>query len=318
MGLINSLTAVQHGAEIIDATVTGMGRGAGNLKTELLLAALNAREGLEVDFNALSTVVDAFEQLQQQYDWGTNLPYMVSGANSLPQKDVMEWVTRRFYSFNSIIRALNNQKQKIQDNQKFKHFSPDRYYNKVVIVGGGPNARLHQEAVKEFIMRSGNEVGLIHASSKNADAFKEINVDQFFCLVGNEGHRLEHVFDKQLSYFKGQCVLPPYPRKMGTYVPSAVTEKCFELSSIEFTDRLHDSHTALALQTALSLGAHEIMMVGYDGYQGKTLTQLEKSLSDENEFLFNAFKSHYDINLYSITPTIYTGLPVVSVYSYLG
>ena len=37
MGLINALTAIEHGVEIIDASITGMGRGAGNLKTELLL-----------------------------------------------------------------------------------------------------------------------------------------------------------------------------------------------------------------------------------------------------------------------------------------
>lgn len=317
LGLINSLTAVQHGAAIIDATVTGMGRGAGNLKTELLLTALNAREDLAVDFNALSTVVDAFEQLQQHYRWGTNLPYMVSGANSLPQKDVMEWVTRRFYSFNSIIRALYNQKQKIQDNQKFKLFEAHKKYSRVVIIGGGPNASLHRQAVKEFIMRSGEATCLIHASSKNAAEYEQVHVDQFFCLVGNEGHRLEHVFKNELSKFTGKCVLPPFPRKMGTYVPPEVAGQCFELGAIEFTDRLHDSHTALALQTSLSLGVKEIFLVGYDGYQDKTITQLEKSLSDENEFLFAAFTRHAQIPLLAITPTNYNNLPVVSVYSYL-
>jgi 4-hydroxy 2-oxovalerate aldolase len=318
LGLINSLTAVQHGAEIIDATVTGMGRGAGNLKTELLLTALNARDGLEVDFNALSTVVDGFEKLQQDYGWGTNLPYMVSGANSLPQKDVMEWVTRRFYSFNSIIRALHNQKQKIQDNQKFALFKPNKQYEQVVIVGGGPNASLHQQAVKEFITRSKKSVCLIHASSKNAGAYEGMPVDQFFCLVGNEGHRLEHVFKHELTNFKGQCILPPFPRKMGTYVPAAVTDQCFELGSITFTDRLHDSHTALALQSALVLGAQSILLVGYDGYQDKTITQLEKSLSDENEFLIDVFKQFAPgKTLNAITPTNYKNLSMVSVYSYL-
>ena len=46
LALINTLTAIDCGADIVDATVTGMGRGAGNLKTELLLTALNSRKGL--------------------------------------------------------------------------------------------------------------------------------------------------------------------------------------------------------------------------------------------------------------------------------
>jgi 4-hydroxy 2-oxovalerate aldolase len=316
LGLINSLTALEHGASIIDATVTGMGRGAGNLKTELLLTALNAKQGLKVDFNALSNVVDVFEKLQQHHGWGTNLPYMVSGANSLPQKDVMEWVTHRFYSFNSIIRALHNQKEKVQDNEKLNVFTPSKKYLKTVIIGGGPNAHLHRQAIREYINRAGKDICLIHASSKNAGHYEDIEVDQFFCLVGTEGHRLETVF-KNLNHFKGQCVLPPFPRKMGTYIPPAITNKSFELGSIDFTNTLKDSHTALALQTALVLGADDIMLVGYDGYQEQTITQLEKSLSDENEFLFNAFKLYAKGSLRSLTPTNYKSLPVSSVYSYL-
>jgi 4-hydroxy 2-oxovalerate aldolase len=107
LALINTLTALDCGVDIIDATVTGMGRGAGNLKTELLLTTLNEKKGLNVDFTALAGIVADFEELRQKHHWGTNLPYMVSGANSLPQKDVMEWVTRRFYSMNSIIHISN-------------------------------------------------------------------------------------------------------------------------------------------------------------------------------------------------------------------
>ncbi len=316
LALINSLTAIEHGAEIIDATVTGMGRGAGNLKTELLLTALNAKYDLKVDFNALSNVVDGFEKLQRQHEWGTNLPYMVSGANSLPQKDVMEWVTRRFYSFNSIIRALHNQKEKVQDNQKLHTFKAEKKYTKAVIIGGGPNARLHMQGIKTYLSNVEDEVCVIHASSKNAAGYQDVSADQFFCLVGNEGHRLESVF-RDLNQFKGQCVLPPFPRKMGTYIPAAIAEKSYELENITFTDKLTDSHTALALQTALALGAKEVFLVGYDGYQEQSISQMERTLSDENEFLFNAFRNYSEVALSSLTPTNYKSIPVTSVYAYL-
>ena len=41
MALANTLTAIEEGVDIVDATVTGMGRGAGNLRTELLLTVLH-------------------------------------------------------------------------------------------------------------------------------------------------------------------------------------------------------------------------------------------------------------------------------------
>ena len=88
MALANTLTAIDEGIDIVDATITGMGRGAGNLKTELLLTVLNAKGVLDFPYNELSKTVDDFTELQSHYEWGTNLPYMVSGANSLPQKQV--------------------------------------------------------------------------------------------------------------------------------------------------------------------------------------------------------------------------------------
>ena len=316
LALINTLTAVEHGVEIVDATITGMGRGAGNLKTELLLTALNAKGELDVDFNALSKTVDEFTQLQQSYGWGTNLPYMVSGANSLPQKNVMEWVTQRFYSFNSIIRALNNQKQKVKDNYKLPCFKPSKQYDNVVIVGGGTNAVNHAQGLREFIAGLDNAC-IIHASSKNANSYEDLDVDQVFCLVGNEGHRLEKVF-QSFRNFNGSCVLPPYPREMGTYIPDAVVPNSFELERIEFSNKLNDTHTALALQAALELGAQNVYVAGYDGYIQASISPKEKSLTDENEFLFSSFAQHTDKPLISLTPTNYKSVVVKSVYSLLA
>jgi 4-hydroxy 2-oxovalerate aldolase len=312
MALINSLTAIEHGVEIVDATVTGMGRGAGNLKTELLLTALNSRNGLDLNFNALSEVVDAFQKLQESHGWGTNLPYMVSGANSLPQKDVMEWVTQRFYSFNSIIRALQNQKNKVQDNEKFPVYSADKKFKKALIVGGGPNAVTHVRAVKAFV-DSEPDMCLIHASSKNAGLYSDIDRQQFFCLVGNEGHRLEKVF-KDAGTFHGKCVLPPFPRKMGTYVPKAVAREVFELASITFVDKLKDTHTALALQAAIDNGAEQVFLVGYDGYNHMLMSAKEQALLNENEFLFAAASSKLKIT--SLVPTVYS-VKVDSVYNFI-
>ncbi|RYZ42242.1 MAG: hypothetical protein EOP49_28460, partial [Sphingobacteriales bacterium] len=61
MAFINSITAVEAGATWVDGTVTGMGRGAGNLKTELFLVWAASRKKENIDFDALSQVVDVFE-----------------------------------------------------------------------------------------------------------------------------------------------------------------------------------------------------------------------------------------------------------------
>lgn len=102
MALANIITAMSEGCEIVDATITGMGRGAGNLRTELLLTYLNSKGYEGITFGDLSSIVALFEDVKRDYGWGTNLPYMFSGAYSLPQKQVMEWVGMNRYPVVSI------------------------------------------------------------------------------------------------------------------------------------------------------------------------------------------------------------------------
>jgi len=315
LALINTLTAIEYGVDIVDATIQGMGRGAGNIKTELLLTALNAKQGIEIDFNALGTVVNAFDGLLAKYQWGTNLPYMISGSNSLPQKDVMDWVTTRFYSFNSIIQALQNQKDNVKDNEHLPKLVVAGTAEEVLIIGGGKSAVEHAEGIIEFI-KSKPELRVIHASSKNAFLYKVLANQQIFCLVGSEGHRLEKVFD-DLGDFEGLCVLPPFPRKMGTYIPSAVRDKSFELSAVEFTDKYKDSHTALALQTAIQLHAKNIFVVGFDGYQNVPTSAKELTLTEENNLIFKSFNDFKGINIETLTPSNYKSLKEISLYRFI-
>lgn len=312
LALINTLTAIECGASIVDATITGMGRGAGNLKTELLLTALNAKSNLDFDFNPLSKVVDAFTKLQEQYNWGTNLPYMVSGVNSLPQKDVMDWVGKRYYSFNSIIRALQNQSRGVEDNQKLPVFEKSTIYKKALIVGGGSSVVSHAEAITKFI-EINPDIIIIHASSKNALVFNQIKNKQLFCLVGNEGHRMEEIFGDNLP-IEALCVLPPFPRKMGTYIPKKLKNSAYELEKNEFANKFVDSHTAIALQTVLDLGVESLYIVGYDGYKNDNIDQKSQELLSENEYLFKLFNEKYTGLIQSITETVYS-INTVSIYS---
>lgn len=315
MALSNTLTAIQQGVNIIDATMTGMGRGAGNLKTELLLTVLNSKYGIEVNFNALSELTGAFQELQDQYRWGTSLPYMVSGANSLPQKEVMEWVSKRYYSFNSIIRALGNRTKGVKDTDSFEKFLPKEKAEEVLIIGGGPSARLHNDAVRKFL-RNNPGIPVIHASSKNATAYTEIRNPQFFCLVGNEGVRLEKVFE-DLELFSGYCVLPPFPREMGTYVPKLLRDTACELSEVEFTDLVKDSHTAIAIQTSFLMHAKKAFIVGYDGYSGAVIEQKDQELFTENMKLFEEAIAK-GLECVALTPTKYSVLCASNVYQYIS
>lgn len=312
LGLINTLTAIECGVDYVDATILGMGRGAGNLNMELLLTALN-KKGLEVDFNVLGDVISSFMPLHNKYQWGTSLPYMLSGANSMPQKDVMEWVSNRAYSFNSIVRALDNKKNHLKDNAHYPLFKAP-CSDKVLIIGGGNSCVEHQEAIKQYAQLC-HDMPLIFVTARHAAIYNELPNPKYYCLVGNEAKRMS----KNLSEkdFYGTCLLAPYPRVMGTEVPAYAEKQTYELKDITFTSSYLDSCTTIALQAALAMDAKEVNIVGYDGYKGEVLSEKEMELSNENKILFESITGVDGIKVRSLTPTLYKSLNVESIYQYL-
>lgn len=312
LGLINTLTAIECGVDYVDGTILGMGRGAGNLNMELLLTYLN-KDGLEVDFNVLGDVITTFNPLYEKYKWGTQLPYMISGANSIPQKEVMELVTNRVYSFDSIVRGLQNRKDKVKDNAKFPVLQTEKF-DEVLIIGGGASPMDHFEGLKAFI-ENRKSIALVFATARHAGVFKKLSVPQIYCLVGKEAKRLAK--NVEASEFKGMCVLPPYPRKLGTEVPEYAEKATYELPSIDFTQGYEDSCTTVAIQTALNICSGAVYICGYDGYPGSVLSEKEVALSNENMTLFNDYERAKSSKLVSLTPTIYPQLDVVSVYQFI-
>lgn len=312
LGLINTITAMQLGVDYVDATILGMGRGAGNLNMELLLTYLNAHTGLQVDFNVLGDVITAFTPLHEQYRWGTNLPYMLAGANCIPQKEVMDWVTNRVYSFNSIVRALENRKNNTIDNAKYPVFEANRMYNKVIVVGGGNSVNEHIEGIKAFINK---DTALIFSTARHAKLFADVDCHKYYALVGTESRRMSA--NVKAEGFKDTVILPPYPRTMGTEVPAFAENNTFELPSVNFINDYKDSSTTIAFQLALAIASGAIYTVGYDGYPGSVLSEKEMALTHENKDIFEAAGSVYGKKMVSLTPSIYKEIEVVSIYQFI-
>ncbi|WP_405607757.1 aldolase catalytic domain-containing protein [Polaribacter sp. Asnod1-A03] len=313
MALINTITAKEAGCEILDATITGMGRGAGNLKTELLLTYLESAENMPIAYNELSNVVSEFEEMRKHYQWGTSLPYMFSGAKSLPQKQVMEWVGMNRYPLGSIINALNNKKQEVADNLKLTTLKKETKYSKAIILGGGKTAKEHKTAVKKFFEESGQDACLIHAGTRQVTEYLDIDCDQYYGLVGFESEKLL----KQIGDFSKVtqvCVYPPFPRKMGTTIPDSIIKVSKELERITFTDLDTESPMAIATQIAIDLGVTHLYYIGFDGYD-LSLNQNQFVMARENQIILDDIMNMEGVQIEFLTPTKYKNVNVSSIYS---
>lgn len=77
LAFANTIEAIIHGANRVDATMAGLGRGAGNCPMELLLGFL--RNPKFKQRPVLQLLQDHFLKLREQVEWGPLVPYNIAG-----------------------------------------------------------------------------------------------------------------------------------------------------------------------------------------------------------------------------------------------
>jgi len=86
----NTITSIINNINMLDCTMLGLGRGAGNCCTELLLSFL---KNPKYKLNPIFKVIQEYlAPMQKDIDWGYHIPYLISGANNLHPKSAMEWM----------------------------------------------------------------------------------------------------------------------------------------------------------------------------------------------------------------------------------
>jgi 4-hydroxy 2-oxovalerate aldolase len=81
LAFANTIEAIIHGANRVDCTMAGMGRGAGNCPTELLVGFLrNPKFDLRPIYQVLQ---EQLVPLREQVEWGPLVPYNITGQLNL-------------------------------------------------------------------------------------------------------------------------------------------------------------------------------------------------------------------------------------------
>lgn len=108
MAYANTLAAIEEGVQFVDGTVTGMGRGAGNLHTEQFLLGQSIRnEDGKYDSSALLHVIENYIQpLKNQHKWGYNTSYMYSGLLNIHPTYGQELSSSRRFTSSEIASIL--------------------------------------------------------------------------------------------------------------------------------------------------------------------------------------------------------------------
>jgi 4-hydroxy 2-oxovalerate aldolase len=113
----------REGGVIIDSSIYGMGRGAGNLSTELITQYINQTYGHKYDPLPLLNVADVYlSQIYMKTPWGYSIPYYLSAVNNCHPNYSNYLMTKKSLNVSDIAKILNL----IPDNSK-------ELYNKKLI-----------------------------------------------------------------------------------------------------------------------------------------------------------------------------------------
>lgn len=107
LGFANTIEAIRKGANYLDATISGIGRGAGNCPLELLLSFLkNPKFNLEP---VLEVLEDTFLDLRKNIEWGYLIPYMITGIlNEHPRTAIALRQSERKDQYVEFYREMTN------------------------------------------------------------------------------------------------------------------------------------------------------------------------------------------------------------------
>lgn len=301
MAFINTIEAINSGVDIVDGSIYGMGRGAGNLPIEILISYLQLQDKEKYNVIPILHCIDKyFIELQKKIQWGYTLPYMLSGLfNSHPyySKHLIEL---RDYTIEDIWKTLEIIK-KIKPIGFSKELLTDLINQGVI---GNKNIYLkdkkinfvYKKEIPLYINRHKNQNFLILGNGPTLKKYKNL-IDKFIekynpIIMG--ANYLENLFVPYYHAFSNKRRFIDYIHTVnkksnlliGQNIPKDMIEKytkrkyeklCFKNISNNFDIQEGiiqtncETISVLLIATSIVMGAKKIFSVGLDGYINASL-----------------------------------------------
>lgn len=254
---------------VIDSSVFGMGRGAGNLNTELFVEYLNDNIGASYDLKPLLSIIDEIlNGFYQQNYWGYSLPnYLSAKHNAHPNYagylDAKKTLTVE--DMDEIFSMMEPEKR-----SKF-----DKAYIEELYVQYLAKGEVHENHLQELKNRISGKDVLIIAPGKSSVTEKEKilamadqeNVVTIGVNFNYSEMETDYIF---LSNLRRYRELDPQKRRKCIITSNIPAMDCY--LQTKYRDLLNghegarDNAGMMLIQYLITLGARKILLAGFDGY----------------------------------------------------
>jgi 4-hydroxy 2-oxovalerate aldolase len=318
LALINTMTAVESGVTWCDSTITGMGRGAGNVTTESLLLELSRLKLYKGNANMTQPTVEDFTLIKRNYGWGPNLYYHYASNHGIHPTFVQSLLNDRRYDNQQVMGALefladrnstaysvNAVREAIYGDQKniLGEWNPSGWLNnkEALIVGAGPSIQKYKKGILQYI-------------DQNNPAVLFLNINRYISnsigLATVVSHETRALFDSQEYKNINHPIILPKAR-----LGKLIDDRLDNLEILDYGLALEEGSfsiepkgcrlqwplaAAYAFSIATQAQASKISLVGFDGYDADDPRQEEMN---------NVFQRYKKIKgsliITSLTPTTY-------------
>ena len=255
---------------MLDSSIMGMGKGAGNLNTELLLEHLNLFYGKEYCISPLLEVIDkVINQLHSEFYWGYAVEYYLSSVNHCTPSYASHFYNKHMLPIDQVGELLGM----IAEEKKIsfdKEYAEELYrkYNESKNVDD-------TDAVKDLKNELGGKTVLLVAPGKSVgdaiDKIKSYTAQDDVAVIGLNS-TLELDFDYLLTTRK-DIFIQALAKEMNVIAPSNVSKggrgnvKILNYGNwIDVDERTHDSSSVIAMNLLKACGVKELMLAGFDGF----------------------------------------------------
>lgn len=279
---------------VVDGTLYGMGKSAGNTPIELLAMYLNNNFSQKYDVSQMLEAIDSnIMNIYSQHPWGYNMFYYIAASNDCHPNYVqylMDKHTLSVKSINEILQKLEGekkllydkqyieylydqyQKQDLDDSQAIQSLSEILRDRKVLVLGPGKKLIGQKEKIHKFIQD--NDPVVISINFVPSD----ISVDYLF--LSNSKRYVQ--LSTQLSV--NHEALPVIAT---SNVTSTKGEFSFSLDYSSLLDtgaEIPDNSFVMFMKAMVRINVPHIFAAGFDGY---SLTSGHNYFKPSMEYPFN-------------------------------
>ncbi|GHE20561.1 aldolase catalytic domain-containing protein [Halomonas urumqiensis] len=328
LALSNTIRALDEGVTWVDSTVTGMGRGPGNARTEELAIEIAERRGKTLNMVPLMALLrEHFKPMQAHYGWGTNPYYYLAGKYGIHPTYIQEMLSDSRYSEEDVLAVIEH--LRVEGGKKFslntlgaaRHFfgaeatgqwaPKERFAGRdVLLLGTGPGVAKHCVALERYI-RTHQPLVLALNTQTAIDA--ELIDLRVAC------HPVRLLADCDTHTRLPQPLITPYSMLPGDVRQSLADKDVLDFGLTVVPDTFVFGAVHCSLPTSLVVGyalavatsgqASRLVMAGFDGYGAD-----DPRSSEMHQLLEQYQAAEGALPMTAITPTRYS-LKSESVYA---